>query len=819
MSNFPQSGVSVVAQGVGQFLGDIGRAQKAVGDFGDASGRVSSGYSAMGQVVTGALREIGAIATQALASAGVAVAGFVGGSLKAAGDVEETLNVLQVAGQATDTQMAAVSERAKQLGADLTLPSTSAADAAGAMLELTKAGFSVDQSMAAAKGTLQLAAAAETDAATAAQVLSGAINAFNLEASDAGRITDILAGAANESKANIADLSQGFNQAAFAFGATDQSAEDLATSLAILTREGLTGSDAGTALKNAFMRLMDPTEKATKEMARVGFAAYDANGNMKPLPQLLREIGQATNGMTKEQRDAWLGTVFLSDGMKAIIPLLDEQEAGFLATREAVTRQGQAAELAAAKMKGWNGASQAVSSQLETLQLIIGQKLLPLLTPLAFKLAELIGIASKFAEGGMSFDALTSLGMFLSDFNPQLGSFVSNLAIATDPLQALKDGVLAFLQDAIAQLPGQLTSLGSMLAASAKLWGDKLKEWIADAGPGMLENLGTFVSDLLGGILEAAPGIISQLTEWRGAFLQWILDAMPGMGQNFATFLQGLLTKVGEALPDIVSALAKYADEFVQWITKAAPVFLRELGSFVASMLGYLVDNLPAIVSQLAEWGAQFVAWVVEAVPPLMVEMGNLVADLLKFIVQKAPDVLKKLGEWGEQFKAWAPGALTKLGEALSDLWKKFSGWISEKVKALQEDGSVGKALIDGIKSGINGAINGLVEAAKKAAQAAIDAVKRTLKIESPSKIGIELGGFFSEGVALGVAGGTGMVANAGAGLVAPLAQPGAAYTTNTYNNGQASFAFNGADLGAVQRIVRAELATAGVRVDARKRS
>jgi hypothetical protein len=55
-----------------------------------------------------------------------------------------------------------VSSLAKRLGADITLPATSAKDAADAMLELNKAGLSVKHTMAAAKGVLQLSAAAET---------------------------------------------------------------------------------------------------------------------------------------------------------------------------------------------------------------------------------------------------------------------------------------------------------------------------------------------------------------------------------------------------------------------------------------------------------------------------------------------------------------------------------------------------------------------------------------------------------------------------------------------------------------------------------
>ena len=66
--------------------------------------------------------------------------------------------------------MKRVSEAAKQLGADITLPAVSAASAANAMAELAKAGLSVNQAIAATRGVLQLATAASIDNAQAVQL-------------------------------------------------------------------------------------------------------------------------------------------------------------------------------------------------------------------------------------------------------------------------------------------------------------------------------------------------------------------------------------------------------------------------------------------------------------------------------------------------------------------------------------------------------------------------------------------------------------------------------------------------------------------------
>lgn len=101
---------------------------------------------------------LGVIGTAAIA-AGLAIKSSIG----AAADLEQQLNIFQSVTGATAAEMAAVSEQATTLGSDLTLPATSANDAAAAMTELAKAGLSVNDTLAASKGVMQLAAAAKEE--------------------------------------------------------------------------------------------------------------------------------------------------------------------------------------------------------------------------------------------------------------------------------------------------------------------------------------------------------------------------------------------------------------------------------------------------------------------------------------------------------------------------------------------------------------------------------------------------------------------------------------------------------------------------------
>ena len=164
------------------------------------------------------------------------------------------------------------------------------------MLELAKAGLSVDEVSAAIGGTMDLAAAGGLDLAQAAEITANAVNAFGLQASDANAVANMLAAAANASSVEVTDLAQGMNMASAVFASSGQSIESLNTALALLGNNGMKGSDAGTSLKTMMMRLSAPTDEAAAQMQALGISVYDAEGNMRSLPDVMADLQQAVYG-------------------------------------------------------------------------------------------------------------------------------------------------------------------------------------------------------------------------------------------------------------------------------------------------------------------------------------------------------------------------------------------------------------------------------------------------------------------------------------------------------------------------------------------
>lgn len=406
------------------------------------------------------------------------------GSLAAAGtqiikvgnEFQSALNELAGVSQATEQQLAAVSARARELGSDATLIGVSAGDAAQAMTELAKGGMSVEQSMSAAHGTLQLAGAAQIGAAEAATIQSAALQAFSLEASEAGRVSDILANAANASSAEIGDVAAALQQSGTIANQFGIDIDDTATAIAMFANAGIQGSDAGTMLKSALLALTDTGKPAQSAMEELGLSVYDAQGQFVGLPALFDDLAVAQQRMTPEAYQAATATLFGSDAMRLAGIAGQQGGDGFRQLNEQMNRAGSAAELAEAKTKGLPGALNNVQNQAETAMLAVYDLVQGPLTGLANftadNLERLPGVleAAGSAAAGMAGD-LAPAASGLADFAGGLGSGVIDAVSAIPPQLALATGAMVAFRT---------SGLSSALDSRAKAAGTALRSFGED---------------------------------------------------------------------------------------------------------------------------------------------------------------------------------------------------------------------------------------------------------------------------------------------------------------------------------------------------
>lgn len=409
----------------------------------------------------------------ALGSAiGLAIGGAAafGQVIKIGNDFTTSLNTMKAVAGATADQMAQVSERAKQLGNDITLPGTSASDAAAAMTELAKGGFDVRQSMDAAKGSLQLAAAAQIDAAKAAGIQSQALQAFGLDATQAGRVADVLANTANASSAELTDVAYGLQAAGAVAHQFGLSIEDTAAAIGMFANSGIQGSDAGTLLKSALLALTDGGKPAQEAIKNLGLTVYDNQGRFAGMRVLFDELKKASERMTPEMYQAATATLFGSDAMRLAGIAAEKGVLGWDKMHGAMSRQGSAAEVAAAKMAGLPGAMQMVTNAAETLALGIYDLIKGPMESLAKDGASAITSATPALVAGLhsTADAAVDIGRTLAPVVSVLADLPGPIYAATAAFVLMRTtGIGAAMSAAAATTVSAIGSVASATTAIA----------------------------------------------------------------------------------------------------------------------------------------------------------------------------------------------------------------------------------------------------------------------------------------------------------------------------------------------------------------
>ena len=438
------------------------------------------------------------VASKLTALAGVGgVGALIGSSVKLAASFETTMRQVAVATGAGEGALKSLNATALKMGADTTFSAQQAGDA---MLELAKSGMTQAEIKAGAlKQTLTLAAAGGLELGEAAGYVTTGLSIFGLKADKASRVTAALAGAANATKASVSDVGYSLAQAGAAASDAGFNIEETAAAIAIMGKYGRLGSDAGTALKVMFSRLVPQTGKAAEVMKDLGLKFTDANGDFVSLAEVAQQLHDKVGPLTKAERTLALTTLFGQDARGAAINLMKEGAKGVRDMTIKTSDLTAAQKLADAATSGTGGALEQMRGSIETAQIALGTALAPAVVDVAKKV-------SAFASGPLTKDII-----------PAIGSFVRGMENGTGPGGQFAD-VVGELGDAAKGAWSAAKPLFGFIGDHPKLFGEVAKDAVIFAaalkgistikklpGLGSLLGGGAGKGGLLGSITKAAP--------------------------------------------------------------------------------------------------------------------------------------------------------------------------------------------------------------------------------------------------------------------------------------------------------------------------
>ena len=268
------------------------------------------------------------------------------------------------------------------------------------MQEIIKKGFDANQTIEAMPAILDAAKASGEDFNTVMNATTNILQQFGLSTQDTERVTNSLTFVANKTAAGFADMGAAMEYVGPVAKNVGMDLEETAAAVGLLSNNGIAGEKAGTALRGALTRLLKPSEQNAEAMEKLGFSAEEFRSGAIKLPDILDRIKKNTEGMTDAQKSALIATAFGTEAQTAMNILVDQ---GGDALRNLANETKGATtytkDLANELSKSSKNGVERFKSSLEVLQINIGQKLLPLLTPMIEKANKFIEWLDKAPEG------------------------------------------------------------------------------------------------------------------------------------------------------------------------------------------------------------------------------------------------------------------------------------------------------------------------------------------------------------------------------------------------------------------------------------
>ena len=620
----------------------------------DAEGNASSSTSKIG----GAFKAVGKVAKTAMVAGSAAAVAFTKTSIDAGMNFDTAMSQVAATMGTTVDKIGNVKAKAEEMGRTTKYTATEAAEG---MNILAQAGLSADEQISGIGTVLNLASAGAMSLEESASYTAGAVKGFGDSMSNASYYADLMAKGATLANTDVRGLGEAFSGSAATAKNYGQAADSVTLSLVRLAEQNVTGSEASTALNRAMADLYTPTDDASKALDQLGVSAYKSNGEAKDFNDLVDELNGSLQGMTAEQKNNALATIFTTQGLQAFNKMTASSDATVQKFWKGIQdSSGSAAQQAATQLDNLQGDITLLSSATEGLQLAFYNTFSGTIRG-AIKgiTSEVSGLAEAMESGGIS-GALSKLAQDAINFSGQLPGLTK---IGGDLINGLISSVTqnsGSITTAVSQL---LNNLASTISTGLNVFTSVGVNLLTTIANGMTQGIPTFLG-------QALP-MLTQFTESLRSNAGKLINAGLTLIQNIA---QGLINSIPVLIayvPTIITNLAGIINDNAPKILATGVTIITNLAIGLVRAIPLLIANLPKIITAIVSvftafnWfslGKNIVIGIIKGVKNL--------PSLLKGAAKNAVNGFKGAFK-GNGILSAVKGAFTKIPSAVKSIFTK----------------------------------------------------------------------------------------------------------------------------------------------------
>lgn len=599
----------------------------------------------------------------------------LGAATAKATEFGDSMHKMQVLSGASKDEMKKLSEASKEAAKTY---GVSTKEYNASVTELLKTGYSVKDSMKIMKAGLQASKASGEGLEVVLDKTSSTLKIFNMDAKDAGKVTDKLTYIANASKSSITELGDGLSKVGPVAHNLGMSIDETSSALGVLQNNGFQVDVAATGLRSGLANLVDPSKANTEAFQKLGINLNEVKQKGIHLPKLLGDMDKATQGMTKSQKEALIAQAFGKESMAQWTALMGGTARKELKefTEGAKKSNGTVSKMASDMSGTGKEALNKFKGSLEVLGITFGEKVLPKLTPLVEGVTKLL---NKFAEASPSTQtfilATAGIAAAIGPLSMMLGGLVTTITLIATSVGAVVAGVVAlgaafgvayvkckpfrdlvnklvkgFVQgckdiwNAIKVIPGQFKK------AFGKAWGS-----FKDSMNSMKNKASTAWENIKSSFKDGVDTTLNRVKNW--AVVKGFRDKFNASMKETGSFSKSFKAGMKGMIDEVRSRVEKWT--IVQKFKDKWETVKSKTGNFIKDMKRGISDMVKKIADSVRN------SSIGKAFSSVFTKSWNVVAGILQKIANGAAWVLDKLGaddvasklkNWGSTLKKYSTG-------------------------------------------------------------------------------------------------------------------------------------------------------------------
>lgn len=698
-----------------------------------------------------ALQKIGATGEK-LQSVGASIEGvgkkllpittIVGGlgtaAVKVAADFDTGMSKVAAVSGATGAELDKLREKAREMGAKTKF---SASEAADAMNYMAMAGWKTGDMLDGIEGIMNLAAASGEDLATTSDIVTDALTALGLSASDSGHFADILAAASSNANTNVGMMGETFKYCAPVAGALGFTAEDTAEAIGLMANAGIKSSQAGTAMRTMLTSLTGDVTFVGDAFGELTVQTVNTDGSMRNLGDILTDCRAAFAQMSESERAANAEALVGKNAMSGFLAVMNAAPADIEKLNSAINNcDGTAEKMAETMQDNLAGQLTILKSQLEELAISVGEILMPSIRQIVSWIQGLVDWLNGLDEGTKKIIVTIALvaaavGPVLIIIGKVVGA-IGTIMTVVPQIAAAISGVIAFVSGTVVPALGAVVAaigwiplaIAAVIAIIVLLWNKC--DWFREAVIAVWEAIKSatiiawnavkeFLVNLWNGIVETGKTVWNGLSSfftscWEGiqTMFTTVLTAISTFFSSVWTGIQNVVITIGTAIQTFLSTAWTAIQAVITTILTAIQTVFTMVWNAIKAVITTVVGAIQSFIKTAWNGIQSVVQTVMNTIQSVVSGVWNSVKSVTSSVLDAVKTAVSNV------FTNVVSSIRTAMGNVYSAVESGFNKAVGF-IKGLASSAFTwGADMINGIVNGIKSCIGNVIDAVSDVANA-----------------------------------------------------------------------------------------------------